>query len=64
MGALGIEGEEQGSNQGIRRHGREFYDARDKKVSVSAAALDASGANLGLVSCTTRKKIKARGLHI
>ena len=28
MGALGIESEEEWSNQGIRDHGRGFYDAR------------------------------------
>ena len=31
MGALGIESEEQWSNQGIRRHGAGFYDVRGDK---------------------------------
>ncbi|MDP1980963.1 MAG: hypothetical protein Q8K23_00315 [Sulfuritalea sp.] len=31
MGALGIECKEQGSNQGVRDHGKGFYDARYAK---------------------------------
>jgi len=32
MGALGIEGEEKWSDQGIRRHGEGFYDASDRST--------------------------------
>ena len=48
MGALGIQSEEKWSNQGIRLHGAGFYDAGDKMILVSAAALNAYVAAVSL----------------